>query len=58
MKRCIVIGGGIAGLTSAAYLTKQNIKVTLLESSPKLAAELTLLPSRNLTMLLIMVSTY
>ncbi len=36
MKRCIVIGGGIAGLTSAAYLTKQNIKVTLLESSPKL----------------------
>ncbi len=36
MKRCIVIGGGIAGLSSAAYLTKQNIKVTLLESSPKL----------------------
>jgi squalene-associated FAD-dependent desaturase len=36
MKRCIVIGGGIAGLTSAAYLTKQNIKVTILESSPKL----------------------
>lgn len=36
MKHCIVIGGGIAGLTSAAYLTKQNIKVTLLESSPKL----------------------
>lgn len=36
MKHCIVFGGGIAGLTSAAYLTKQNIKVTLLESSPKL----------------------
>jgi predicted NAD/FAD-binding protein len=36
MKHCIVIGGGIAGLTSAAYLTTQNIKVTLLESSPKL----------------------
>ena len=36
MKHCIVIGGGIAGLTSAAYLTKQNIKVTLFESSPKL----------------------
>ncbi len=35
MKHCIVIGGGIAGLTSAAYLTKQNIKVTLLESTPK-----------------------
>jgi len=36
MKHCIVIGGGIAGLTSAAYLAKQSIKVTLLESSPKL----------------------
>ncbi|MFC2119730.1 hydroxysqualene dehydroxylase HpnE [Bacteroidota bacterium] len=36
MKHCIVIGGGIAGLASAAYLTKQNIKVTLLESTPKL----------------------
>jgi hydroxysqualene dehydroxylase len=35
MNHCIVIGGGIAGLTSAAYLTKQNIKVTLFESSPK-----------------------
>ena len=36
MKHCIVIGGGITGLASAAYLTKQNIKVTLLESAPKL----------------------
>ena len=36
MKHCIVIGGGIAGLASAAYLAKQNINVTLLESSPKL----------------------
>ncbi|MGB5892887.1 MAG: hydroxysqualene dehydroxylase HpnE [Ignavibacteriaceae bacterium] len=36
MKHCVVIGGGIAGLASAAYLTKQNIKVTLLESTPKL----------------------
>ncbi|MCH7772078.1 MAG: FAD-dependent oxidoreductase [Bacteroidetes bacterium] len=36
MKHCIVIGGGIAGLASAAFLTKQKIKVTLLESSPKL----------------------
>jgi squalene-associated FAD-dependent desaturase len=36
MKHCIVIGGGFAGLSAAAYLTKQNIKVTLLESSPKI----------------------
>ena len=36
MKRCIVIGGGIAGLTSAAYLAQHGIKVLLLESSPKL----------------------
>ena len=35
MKKCVVIGGGVAGLT-AAYLAKHKIKVTLLESSPKL----------------------
>lgn len=36
MAKCIVIGGGFAGLASAAYLTKAGIKVELLESSPKL----------------------
>jgi len=36
MKKCIVIGGGIAGLTAAAYLVKEGIPVTVLESSPKL----------------------
>lgn len=36
MRSCIIIGGGIAGLASAANITKQKIKVTLLESSPKL----------------------
>jgi squalene-associated FAD-dependent desaturase len=36
MKDCLIIGGGFAGLSAAAYLTKQNINVTLLESSPKL----------------------
>jgi squalene-associated FAD-dependent desaturase len=35
-KKVIVIGGGFAGLTSATYLAKNNFKVTLLESSPKL----------------------
>jgi hydroxysqualene dehydroxylase len=36
MKKCIVIGGGIAGFTSTAYLTKKNINVTILETAPKL----------------------
>ena len=35
-KKVIVIGGGFAGLTTAAYLSNNNIKVTLLEASPKL----------------------
>jgi squalene-associated FAD-dependent desaturase len=36
MKKCIVIGGGIAGLTSAAYLSNKGFHVTFLESTPKL----------------------
>ena len=35
-KKVIVIGGGFAGLTAASYLVKNNFKVTLIESSPKL----------------------
>jgi squalene-associated FAD-dependent desaturase len=35
-KKVIVIGGGFAGLTAAAYLSNKNYKVTLLEASPKL----------------------
>ncbi len=35
-KKVIVIGGGIAGLSAAAYLAKNKFKVTLLEASPKL----------------------
>ena len=35
-KKVIVIGGGFAGLTAAAYLAKNKFKVTLLEASPKL----------------------
>jgi squalene-associated FAD-dependent desaturase len=35
-KKVIVIGGGFAGLTAAAYLSNNNFKVTLLEASPKL----------------------
>lgn len=35
MKNCLVLGGGIAGLSTATYLTLNNFSVTLLESSPK-----------------------
>lgn len=36
MKKVLVIGGGLAGLSAAAYLTKNKFDVTLLEASPKL----------------------
>jgi squalene-associated FAD-dependent desaturase len=35
MKRCLIIGGGIAGLNAASILTSKKIPVTLIESSPK-----------------------
>lgn len=36
MAKCIIIGGGFAGLSAAVSLSKNNHKVTLLEASPKL----------------------
>ena len=36
MKRCLIIGGGIAGLTAASILSSKKHSVTLIESSPKL----------------------
>lgn len=36
MKKCLVLGGGFAGLTSAVYLSKAGFKVEVLEASPKL----------------------
>ncbi len=36
MKSCIVVGGGLSGLTAAVYLSENKFKVTLLEASPKL----------------------
>ncbi len=36
MKRCLIIGGGLAGLSAASILSSKNYLVTLLESSPKL----------------------
>ncbi|MCL5031376.1 MAG: hydroxysqualene dehydroxylase HpnE [Bacteroidetes bacterium] len=36
MKKCVVIGGGFAGLTAAAYLSNSGFQVELFEASPKL----------------------
>ncbi len=35
MKRCLIVGSGIAGLTAASILSSKKIPVTLIESSPK-----------------------
>lgn len=36
MKRIIVIGGGLAGISAAGFLGKNDFKITLIESSPHL----------------------
>lgn len=36
MKKIIVVGGGLSGLTAAYYLSKKNYQITLIEASPKL----------------------
>jgi hydroxysqualene dehydroxylase len=36
MKKCIVIGGGLAGLSTAVFLADKGINIELLEASPKL----------------------
>ena len=36
MKKCLIIGGGLAGLSSAVYLTQKGFNVELIEASPKL----------------------
>ncbi|MFZ1289451.1 MAG: hydroxysqualene dehydroxylase HpnE [Melioribacteraceae bacterium] len=35
MAKCIIIGGGIAGLSTAVYLSKYGHEIELIESSPK-----------------------
>ncbi len=35
MKKCLIVGGGLAGLSAAVSLTKKNIHVHLIEASPK-----------------------
>lgn len=36
MKKIVIIGGGLAGLSAAVHLSKNNLPVILLEASPKL----------------------
>ena len=36
MKRCLIIGGGFAGLSTAVNLSEKNLHVNLIEASPKL----------------------
>ncbi|HVO74314.1 MAG TPA: hydroxysqualene dehydroxylase HpnE [Ignavibacteriaceae bacterium] len=36
MKKCIVIGGGLAGLSSAAYLSQSGFSVEIIEASSRL----------------------
>ena len=36
MKKCVVVGGGLAGLSAAVFLADSGIQVELLEASPKL----------------------
>lgn len=51
MKKCVVVGGGLAGLSAAVYLAKAGNRVTLLEASSKLGEEPTLSVTRS-TMIL------
>ncbi|MBI2416310.1 MAG: FAD-dependent oxidoreductase [Ignavibacteriales bacterium] len=36
MKSCLVVGGGLSGLSAAVHLASNNYQVTLLEASPKI----------------------
>ena len=36
MKKCLVIGGGFAGLTASTYLSNTGFNVELIEATPKL----------------------
>ena len=47
-KRVAVIGGGVAGLTSAWYLSYKGYKVDVFEKDDKLGGELNLIPSFRL----------
>jgi phytoene dehydrogenase-like protein len=39
MKKVLIIGGGFAGLTAAAYLSNSEFKVEIIEASKKLGGQ-------------------
>ena len=43
-RHVVVVGGGIAGLTAAAVLAERGVRVTLLESSPRLGGRVAAWP--------------
>lgn len=47
MKSIVVIGGGLSGLTAAAYLSKSGYKVTLIEKNKTLGGRARLLKTNN-----------
>ena len=47
MKKCLIIGGGLAGLSAAVFLADKGIKVELLEASPKLGGRAYSLKDKN-----------
>ena len=47
MKKCLIIGGGLAGLSAAVFLAGKGIKVELLEASPKLGGRAYSLKDKN-----------
>ncbi len=49
MSKCIVIGGGLAGLSTAVYLSEKKIPVHVIEASPKLGGRAYSLFNKNFT---------
>lgn len=47
MKKCVVIGGGLAGLSTAVFLADSGFKVEVIETSPKLGGRTYSLPDKS-----------
>jgi hydroxysqualene dehydroxylase len=47
IKKCLVVGGGFAGLAAAVYLTKNSYQVDLIEASPKIGGRAYSFPDKE-----------